>query len=627
MASLQLPRPARQYEVREERSAGAEARAKVVAAPAPQPPRYRARKGFVPRRPEDHGDGGAFPEVHVAQYPLGMGRRRRRGAPGSGASASATSSSSSSGGGAAAAAAAAGGASGSQALTLAVDSKGQPGFDAIVKRGAQGRAVQTRYEDLVAQNSTVQSNDALQLPTADEEAETAQRTSAALSKIVGHKLESSRAVQIVDNTAASESLAKPRYVAYEPQGAASAGKPTRLIRMVEAQKDPLELPRTKIKKQARDAEVGSLVPVLQAPDEKPTRAERADWTIPPCISSWKNPQSYVIPLDKRLATDARGLQQTAVNDKFASLSEALYIAENQARQEVEARNREKQMLLQREKEHKENDLRELARAARMERNAGGAVRDELPADGHASIAGMLREGAGLAGAGDVPSDRSARAVASELDPAHGQDARAERDRERLRNERKRERERALRLEAAGKKSKLARDGERDVSERIALGMAVPNAALGGGDAAFDSRLFNQSEGLSSGFGADDDYNVYSTPLFNRQSEHIYRPKANESSRFGSAAAQLDKIRSENRFESGSGSGSNVQFERQADSAQTDFGQLVGAGEGRRAGDRVDKALGSRRTGVMSIAASGAARGDEAKLGSGRTKINFEPGSN
>jgi hypothetical protein len=36
-------------------------------------PPYGKRQGFVPRSVEDHGDGGAFPEIHVAQYPLNMG--------------------------------------------------------------------------------------------------------------------------------------------------------------------------------------------------------------------------------------------------------------------------------------------------------------------------------------------------------------------------------------------------------------------------------------------------------------------------------------------------------------------------------------------------------------------------
>jgi hypothetical protein len=38
-------------------------------------PPYGSRAGFVPRKPADFGDGGAYPECHVAQYPLDCGRK------------------------------------------------------------------------------------------------------------------------------------------------------------------------------------------------------------------------------------------------------------------------------------------------------------------------------------------------------------------------------------------------------------------------------------------------------------------------------------------------------------------------------------------------------------------------
>ena len=49
--------------------------ATAAAKQKPVPP-YLKRAGFVPRRIEDFGDGGAFPEIHVAQYPLDMGREK-----------------------------------------------------------------------------------------------------------------------------------------------------------------------------------------------------------------------------------------------------------------------------------------------------------------------------------------------------------------------------------------------------------------------------------------------------------------------------------------------------------------------------------------------------------------------
>ena len=40
---------------------------------------------------------------------------------------------------------------------------------------------------------------------------------------------------------------------------------------------------------------------------------------------------------------------------------------------------------------------------------------------------------------------------------------------------------------------------------------------------FDQRLFNQQSGLDSGFGHDDDYNLYDKPLFaDRTAASIYK---------------------------------------------------------------------------------------------------------
>lgn len=41
------------------------------------PPLQGRREGWIPRSLADFGGGGAFPEVHVAQYPLNMGRQGR----------------------------------------------------------------------------------------------------------------------------------------------------------------------------------------------------------------------------------------------------------------------------------------------------------------------------------------------------------------------------------------------------------------------------------------------------------------------------------------------------------------------------------------------------------------------
>ena len=45
----------------------------MVSAQKTAPP-YGQRKGWIPRVVDDFGDGGAYPEVHVAQYPMNLGR-------------------------------------------------------------------------------------------------------------------------------------------------------------------------------------------------------------------------------------------------------------------------------------------------------------------------------------------------------------------------------------------------------------------------------------------------------------------------------------------------------------------------------------------------------------------------
>ena len=55
-------------------------------------------------------------------------------------------------------------------------------------------------------------------------------------------------------------------------------------------------------------------------------------------SHWKNPKGYTIALDKRLAADGHGLQQTTVNENFAKFAESLQLAARTAREGVEARS-------------------------------------------------------------------------------------------------------------------------------------------------------------------------------------------------------------------------------------------------------------------------------------------------
>uniref|UniRef100_A0A667Y755 SNW domain-containing protein 1 n=1 Tax=Myripristis murdjan TaxID=586833 RepID=A0A667Y755_9TELE len=298
-----------------------------------EPPPYGHRKGWVPRSLEDFGDGGAFPEIHVAQFPLEMGRKKKT----------------------------------SNALAVQVDAEGKIKYDAIARQGqGKDKVIFSKYTDLLPKE--VLNNDAPELQRPDEDAikELTEKTRAALDKQVSQKIAAAMPVRAADKQAPAQ------YIRYTPsqQGVAfNSGAKQRVIRMVEMQKDPMEPPRFKINKKIPRGPPSPPAPVMHSPSRKMTVKEQQEWKIPPCISNWKNAKGYTIPLDKRLAADGRGLQTVHINENFAKLAEALYIADRKAREAVEMRAQVEKKMAQKEKEKKEEKLRELAQMAR-DRRAG-----------------------------------------------------------------------------------------------------------------------------------------------------------------------------------------------------------------------------------------------------------------
>eukprot|EP00536_Pseudo-nitzschia_multiseries_P003363 jgi/Psemu1/185710/e_gw1.51.110.1 len=440
------------------------------------PPSERKKKKlFVPRSLKDFDDGGAFPEIHVAQYPRHMGNPHLKKKKAQALSLSSGTAGGGSGVGT--------GTSTSRAIVnVEVDKHGEISYDAIVKGGTNSdKKVYSRYEDLRGGEAKPED---VALPSAEEEAVTANRTQLALQKLLADKTALNKpSGSAIANANTSRDIEKnTQFIKYKPRPDAPGYNPSaaqRVIQMVPAQVDPMMPPKHQHKKAPRGP-AEDPVPVLHAPPRKLTKEERDQWNIPACISNWKNTRGYTIPLDKRLAADGRGLREHTINSNFATLSESLYVAERQARQEVRLRAQVQKKLTMQEKDRREEELRRLANQARLERSA-----------------------------------------------ADNDDAVAARQRERLRKERRRERERELRQENNSELKKRKLEKERDVSEKIALGVHTGT----GGAGEVDSRLYNQSAGMDSGFGAEDEYNTYSKPLFDRQgvtSASIYRPTRGET---------------------------------------------------------------------------------------------------
>lgn len=272
-----------------------------------------------------------------------------------------------------------------------------------------------------------------------------------------------------------------RYTPFNKSELSNSGAAQRIIKITEVQRDPLEPARFKINKKLPQAPPSPPATIQHSPPRKITVKEQQEWKIPPCISNWKNPKGYTIPLDKRLAADGRGLQQVHVNENFSKLSESLYIVERKAREAVELRAQMERKRAQKEKEEKEETLRKLAQKAREERAGIRNYSDDEEDDDEFKERNQLRQ------------DRN----------------------------RERQRERNIQRAAPDKRNRLER--ERDISEEIALGLANQNRS-NANEVQFDQRLFNQSKGLASGFGDDEEYNVYDKPwgTQNNLSGNLYK---------------------------------------------------------------------------------------------------------
>jgi len=238
--------------------------------------------------------------------------------------------------------------------------------------------------------------------------------------------------------------------------------------MHEVQRDPLEPPKFEHKRIPRGA--GSPPPtIMHSPPRKLTVKDQQDWKIPPCISNWKNAKGYTIPLEMRLSADGRTLQQHTISDKFGKFADAMFIAERQARKEIEERAKIQKTMAYKEYLKQEERMREAAQNARIEKNK---ILEQTVERDDEETNGKRRN--------------------PYVDEKEEQ-AKKERDMFRYINKREIERERRLEV-ARNKKSKSARDQERDISEKIALGMAQPTISS---ETMYDSRLFNQSSGVDT----------------------------------------------------------------------------------------------------------------------------------
>lgn len=213
-------------------------------------PPYGNRRGFIPRNESDFGDGGAYPEIHVAQYPMEMGNPNNAGKK-------------------------------SNALALQSDATGKIKYDVIARQGhGKDKIVYSNINQLLPAEILSEDAEELQKPSEEEIQDITESTRMALEKLTNQKIAAAMPVRAADKAGPAQ------YIRYTPaqqgNGQFNSGAKQRVIRMVEAQVDPMEPPKFKINKKIPRGPPSPPAPVLHSPSRKVSVKEQKEWKV--CIS-------------------------------------------------------------------------------------------------------------------------------------------------------------------------------------------------------------------------------------------------------------------------------------------------------------------------------------------------------
>ncbi|SBT32045.1 pre-mRNA-processing protein 45, putative (PRP45) [Plasmodium ovale wallikeri] len=384
---------------------------------------------------EDFQGGGAYPEIHMNQYPNNLGLKKDG--------------------------------STKNIVLKYIDDNNNVKYDNLINEDIY---IYNNHIDAIESNEKIKKlrkkkilsdvrdkeekyNEPIYKPDDNEENEIIENTKKNIENILNEKINKN----IINKK-------EDKYYRYIPQNKLNNNLEERIIKVVEKSLDPLDVSKFRNKK-LPNLKNSPDYPLLRSPNRKLTTDEENDWKMPPCVSNWKNNKGYNIPLDKRIQSDYKKLNNVEINENFAHLSEYLYVAEKKAREEIKMRNHIIKQKKLKEKELKENILKNLAIQARKE--------------------------------------KSNLAQSSII------------------NERKRELEREYKIEKNLKKVKNYEN--RHVEEQIALN----KVNLSKNNNIHDVSLFNINDdnnaNLNGNMQDDETYQIYDTSLFtNKTSNNIYK---------------------------------------------------------------------------------------------------------
>lgn len=130
-------------------------------------------------------------------------------------------------------------------------------------------------------------------PDAEAAAETAKSTMEALNNILTKRVAANNPKAVSESARPSG----PQYIKYTPKAVSTqhnSGVDHRIVQMQEMPKDPLDPPKFRHQKHYR-VMTEEPTPLMHSPPKKLTRDEQEKFSIPPCVSAWKNNKVWTSP--------------------------------------------------------------------------------------------------------------------------------------------------------------------------------------------------------------------------------------------------------------------------------------------------------------------------------------------
>jgi len=440
---------------------------------------YKTTKKSIPEKNEDYSGIDTFSKIHLKQNSSNINQKKQIE---------------------------------SDELKLKADKAGKVNYDiTILENIRKGKKVYATANEL---EKIIISEDKLLRPSKEETKKLLQKVRSNLEEKLNGRLNTVQA-----RIHHQKKFDQPVFVKYRPINQIEQNDScpkSRIIKIHQMAKDPLEPPKFYHKKLPVKPP-SPPVPIMHSPLRIITYEDQKNWKIPPCISNWKNNKGFAIPLHQRLATTGKGLTDTPINDRFASMAEALYLAERLAREQVESRAMERRKRTEQIRKEREKKLRRIAKETREDVYKMEDREIETP------IPNMIIQNSSL----------KQKITKIKTNSLTREDIEAQNEREQLREEARRQRKRQMGLEKA---RGIITFKERDISEQIALGQRLNENK---GEVMFDQRLFNRDSGISNQLGSDELYSVYDKPMNMIGEKHVYKPKKIDD--LVSKYAKLDEL--------------------------------------------------------------------------------------